>query len=198
MESKHRLEPFQGSLGVSGLGCPPTDLPLGATFYHCVFWGFSMSFAAISSFSSVSLMTRLGFGFLVALLVAGFGCVTVQVPGGEQAVGNNPASGDDDDDDDTGLGSVASCAGSYDGNYSGALNGGVDGYLDTDGYFELDFVVEGDVMSGSGQVSSSGKLVGSSSGLIAIDGQIDLSDCSATGNWSSNYAGSGSWTALPY
>ena len=107
------------------------------------------------------------------------------------------SAGDDDDDDANNIGSIGDCAGYYAGNYAGALNGGVDGYLNQDGSLELEFYVEGDVMYGSGQTSSSGAIVGSSSGLIALDGELDFSDCTAKGSWSSNYAGSGSWTVFP-
>ncbi|MBT3222928.1 MAG: hypothetical protein HN348_27950 [Proteobacteria bacterium] len=143
-----------------------------------------------------------------ALLMASTGCVTIEDPGyadsrsgggsfGDDDDDDDDWTGDDDDDDANNIGSIGDCAGYYAGNYAGALNGGVDGYLNQDGSLELEFYVEGDVMYGSGQTSSSGAIVGSSSGLIAIDGELDFSDCTATGSWSSNYAGSGSWTVFP-
>ena len=134
-------------------------------------------------------MNALFLGCATALV----GCVTLETPGGTAygPTGNpelSPAEYQAALDD---------CAGDYVGNYSGELNGGVWAELTPEGVLILDFDAGDTWYTGEGQVTESGLIVGSSSGIISIDGNVHFSDCTASGTWSSNYAGTGTWTAVP-
>ena len=125
---------------------------------------------------------------LACFLVVGYGCQTGS--GGGGGGGNGPPPGD---------GTVAGCAGTWRGAYSGDDAGTVTTTLAEDGGLTGTFdSTAGNVIEIVGQVDETGAATGTADfeGVIApFTGQFELNACAASGDWGEPGFGGGTWTA---
>jgi len=99
--------------------------------------------------------------------------------------------------DGKGGGSLAACAGTYEGGFEGDAHGQIEVELSADGAFEATFftVESGDLATANGLVADDGEVVGDDPDVEFV-GQFDFSDCNASGTWASLF-GVGTWWLDP-
>lgn len=126
---------------------------------------------------------------LACFIFIEYGCQTGGGGGGGDGDGGNVPAGD---------GTVAGCAGQWQGIYVGADNGTVTTTLTADGGLTGTFDSAQGAASGiMGQVDETGAVVDGTATFEGVTGsftgEFDLNTCTATGDWDAPGFGGGTW-----